>query len=126
MDYQDFIDEVEELDFIPERETAEAAVKAVLGIIFMHIDEGLARKLSDLLHEPVALEKLGSHRTKAVPVSFDQFISEISALFRIDKDQSRQIIEAVLYIAKTVLGDGEFEVIRETMPGDWTDFLMKV
>jgi hypothetical protein len=32
MDYQDFIDEVEELDFIPERETAEAAVKAVFGV----------------------------------------------------------------------------------------------
>jgi uncharacterized protein (DUF2267 family) len=126
MDYHDFIDEVEELDFINDRDDAEAAVKAVLGTMVSHIEENLARRIASRLPEPLTFQKLRGHHPRVAPISADQFISEISANFNLDRDEARNVIDAVLHVAKAILGDEEFETIREKMPGDWADFLVNV
>ena len=126
MDYQDFIDEVEELEFIEDREISEAAVKAVLGIMVSHIDEELAYKIVRRLPDPLTMEKLRGRQTRVVPITVDEYVAEISALFKLDEDRARQVIDAVLHVAKAIAGDGEFDELRKKMPGDWADVLVNV
>jgi hypothetical protein len=81
MDYSTFLDKIQSLDFIEDRETADAAIKAVLGIYMSSIDEDRAHKLAENLPEPLILENLrGQQRTKT-QVTPDQYLQEIQDQF---------------------------------------------
>src|SRR5436309_1356740 len=62
MDYQQFIQETRKLDFIPDEETADAAVKAALGVLASRLDEEHARKFTAKLPEPLTYERLRGHQ----------------------------------------------------------------
>ncbi len=53
MGYEKLLEAVQEFDFIPDPKTADAALKAVLGILASAMDENLARDFTDSLPGPL-------------------------------------------------------------------------
>ena len=95
MDYSTFLDKIQSLDFIEDRETADAAMKAVLGIYMSSIDEDRARKLAENLPEPLTLENLrGQQRTKT-QVTPEQYLQD---QFSISRAQTRELIPTVFNV----------------------------
>ena len=88
-------DKIQSLDFIEDRETADAAMKAVLGIYMSSIDEDRARKLAENLPEPLTLENLrGQQRTKT-QVTPEQYLQD---QFSISRAQTRELIPTVFNV----------------------------
>jgi uncharacterized protein (DUF2267 family) len=95
MDYSTFLDKIQSLDFIEDRETADAAIKAVLGIYMSSIDEGRAHKLAENLPQPLTLENLrGQQRTKT-QVTPEQYLQD---QFSISRAQTRELIPTVFNV----------------------------
>lgn len=125
MDYQEIIRRVKELDFIGDEETADAAVKAVLGILASRLDEVQARRLTESLPEPLTLERLRGHQKRIEEISVAQYIAEIGTQFKISTDQANTLINTVLHIAKEATGDGVLVEIENRLPSDWAETIQK-
>ncbi|HAR63671.1 MAG: DUF2267 domain-containing protein [Candidatus Margulisiibacteriota bacterium] len=124
MDYQEFIREVESLDFIKDQETADAAIKASLGILVSRIPEPQAKKLAEELPDPLTYEKLRSHQKGIqLSISVDETVAELSKQFGFNNIQSRQLLNIVFGAAKDAVGDDTIDDIEEKLPDDWVEML---
>ncbi len=104
MEYEEFIDRIKELDFIPNEDTADAGIKAVLGILASSMSETRAKDLLGRLPHPLNLEKLRGHQKTPTPVSVDVYISEIAEQFSLTHDQARTLINQVMTILEEATG----------------------
>ncbi|RJP23244.1 MAG: DUF2267 domain-containing protein [Candidatus Abyssobacteria bacterium SURF_5] len=119
MEYDRFIEEVKNLEFIPNRDTADAAVKAVLGILASRLEEAEAQKLVEKLPGPLTLERLRGHQVRPEKISVEEYIIEIAQQFRIAGDQAETLIKTVLHLAKDLLGDETMSELEHALPSDW-------
>ncbi len=125
MEYTEILKRISKLDFINDVLTADAAVKAVLGILASRLEEDKARKFTEKLPEPLTLQKLRSHDRRIEPISVDYYISSISVQFKITNDQARTLVQNVLHIAKEATGDGVLVEIEQYLPSDWAETIEK-
>lgn len=124
MEYQIFLQEVQKMDFIQDRETADAAVKASLGILASRLPEDEARRMTDKLPEPLSYDRLrGFQRRYMAMVSFDEYIREISAQFHLSYDQAHSLVNHVLHIAKDAMGESTLQDVESKLTSDWIDSL---
>lgn len=119
MEYEDFIDDVSDLDFIQDRDIADAAVKAVLGILASRVKESEAKKLTEDLPDPLTLERLRGHQRRVTPISAEQFVDEIGAQFSLNRDQARELVNTVLHTAKDAVAEETISELEEKLPSDW-------
>lgn len=126
MEYNDFIRKVRDLDFIKDQDTADAAVKAVLGILTSRLKEPLAHKLTDRLPEPLSYEKLRSHqKSVAIAISVESYVSEIATQFNISRDQAGTLVKTVLNITKNALDPATLDEFKQYLSSDWDEALDK-
>jgi uncharacterized protein (DUF2267 family) len=78
-----------------DREKADAAAKAVLGIYMSSIDEDRARKLAENLPEPLTLESLRGQQMTATRVTPQQYLQEIQDQFSLSRGQAQRLISTV-------------------------------
>ncbi|MHB9155522.1 MAG: DUF2267 domain-containing protein [Endomicrobiales bacterium] len=124
MEYDRFIQEVRKLGFIKDQDSADAAVKAVLGILASRLKEPQARGLSARLPAPLDYEKLRSHQAKvALMISVDEYLAELSSQFKITLDQAGQLARTVLHVAKQAVGSDTAAELEENLSPDWAAFL---
>ena len=123
MEYSDFIEDVMSLGFIPDNFTADAAVKAVLGVLASKMKEEEARKLTSDLPHPLTLEKLRGHQKKITPITVDQYIDEISDEFLLNREEARELVDTVLHTAKNTVEEETISEIEKKLPPDWADVL---
>lgn len=121
--YEDFLDAVENLDFIEDTDTADAAVKAVLGIMASRVDEKTARKLTDNLPAPLTFEKLRGHQVRPVQLSVRDYVAEIASEFNLTQDQARILIDTVLRTTKEHIGEEVVRQVEVGMPFRWAVFV---
>jgi uncharacterized protein (DUF2267 family) len=121
MDYHEMIRRVRKLDFIRNDETADAAVKAVLGILACALTEEQARKLSEKFPEQLALNRSGSGDRSMQPVSVKEYTAGICAEYKISVHQARTLVRNVLYFTKIASGDNFILDIRQKLPVDWAE-----
>jgi uncharacterized protein (DUF2267 family) len=119
MEYAQFIEHVVNLEFIPDRDTADAAVKAVLGILASRLEEPEARMLTEKLPEPLNLERLRGHQVRPHGISVEQYISEVGEQFRLSEDQAEILIKTVLHLVKDELGAVTVSEFESLLPADW-------
>jgi uncharacterized protein (DUF2267 family) len=119
MDYNGFVQNVQNLDFIDSRETADAAVKAVLGVLASRLTEEQARNLTRSLPDPLNLEKLRGHQKHVLGISPDQYIGVIRTQFNLSEDQTRVLIDTVLRSTKDAMGEDAFSRLQEHIPAEW-------
>jgi len=65
MKFSEFIDQVKVLEFIPDEDTADAAIKAVPGILVSNLDEAEAKQLCENLPQELALEEMQAYHNKS-------------------------------------------------------------
>jgi uncharacterized protein (DUF2267 family) len=119
MDYQDFIDEILDMGFVQDEDTADAIVKAVLGILASRIDEPQARLLVDSLPDPLTLDRLRGYQELNMDISADEYFDVIAEQFDLDRDQAERVVERVFEILKDGIDVDTLLEIEECLPSDW-------
>ncbi|HAR63624.1 MAG: hypothetical protein DKM50_01050 [Candidatus Margulisiibacteriota bacterium] len=123
MDYDDFVNDVEDLYFIEDEEAADAAVKASLSVLVNRIPEEPARRLAEELPQQLNFEMLRGKKQQAIPPTLDQSITELSRQFGIDKDESRELLSTVLSVTKDAVSDETLEELEDNLPDEWVTFI---
>lgn len=127
MEYIEFVKQVRDLDFIADETSADAAVKAVLGILASELREPQARILAEKLPAPLTFEKLRSHQRKtAIMISADDYIQEIADQFNLNREQAKQLVGKVLHLAKITVGSEGMDAVEKTLPDDWKKMIGSV
>lgn len=119
MDYQEFVKDVSALGFIEDEVTADAAVKAVLGIMASSLDEKDAGKITEALPEPLNLSKLRGQQIKTKPVDFNDCVAEIAQQFNVDEEQARELADTVLRTTRAALGSKKLGEVEDILPESW-------
>ncbi|MFA7463559.1 MAG: DUF2267 domain-containing protein [Syntrophales bacterium] len=119
MDYEDFLSEIMNLDFINDPDEADSAIKAVLGILASRMEESQAARMAGELPEPLTLDKLRGHQKRATTISVEEYIAEIADLFALDYDQAYTLVNTVLSVTKESLEGETLEDIEINLPPDW-------
>lgn len=118
MSYEKLLEAVQELDFIPDPKTADAAVKAVLGILASAMEENLAREFTESLPGPLTYDRLRGHQARPLKIDADRYIGELVAQFRLSEEQARQLITKTLALAREHAEKAEVKQIIYTLKQD--------
>lgn len=123
MNYDALLEKALTLDFLRNRETADAAIKAVLGIFFGRLTDDQARRLAARLSPPLSLEKLRSRPSRAQHLSPDDYLADIGKQFHIDRQKSRLLVITVLSAVREASGSDTFDALTGDLSGDWQRLL---
>lgn len=119
MEYQKFIDAACSLPFIDNQETADAAIKAVLGHIASILDESQAHQLTDSLPDPLTYDRLHSHQVRRLDMPVDEFLGEIYDQLNLNGDQARQLAQKTFQVTQEAIGNDKMQQIASQLPEDW-------
>ena len=121
MNYDEIIKRVRKLDFIRNDQRADAAVKAVLGILASRLNDEQAHKLAEKFPEQLAQNRFGSDDRGMQPISVTEYTAGISAQYKISVHQARTLVRNVLYFTKLASGDNFILDIKKGLPVDWAE-----
>ncbi len=119
MDYQEFIDDIKELDFIEDEETADAAIRAVLGILASSLEEEDAKTIVSSLPEPLDMTNLRGQQAGVTPVTFDDCVVQVGRQFNMDEEDARVLVDTVLRSTRAALGGDKLAQVEEILPESW-------
>jgi uncharacterized protein (DUF2267 family) len=126
MEYQEFIGQLQDLAFIPDEKTADAAIKAVLGIFASALHEPQARRLAEKLPGPLTLDELRSHQKKvALMIPAKTFVEEIRQQFRLTPKQAMTLVNRVMHVTRTIVGEDVINDAMSVLPDDWDQLIQK-
>lgn len=123
MEYSDFVARVEQLPFIEDRPTAEAALKAVLGILASKFSEDDARLLTRSLPAPLDVERLRGQQERPVPLSASESVEVVRRQFDLDGDEAHDLVFEVYRSVRETLERRTFEELHARLPQDWARLL---
>jgi uncharacterized protein (DUF2267 family) len=118
MEYREFIDYIGTLDFVQDNETADAMVKAVLGILCSSVDEPIAHQLTENLPEPLTVETLRSHQLRKEQPTLDNYVQEIRTQFGISDSQAVDVVDHVVRITRDAAGAETWNRFTEHLPAE--------
>jgi uncharacterized protein (DUF2267 family) len=124
--YDNFVNAAASLSFMPDEETAEAAVKAVLGILASRLEEPEAQRLVSTLPEPLSLENLRGHQMNATELTVEQYYGTLATQFGITSDQAQVLAVTVLRLVKEALDVEGMREVERSLPEDWTQLIERV
>ena len=119
MQYEQFKQSVRDLDFIGDEQTADAAVKAVLGVLVSRLDEDEAQRVTDHLPEPLTIDTLRGHQATPTTTPAPDYFNVIADQFHIDTNQASDVIARILRLTHDSLPDDERRRMIEHLPEDW-------
>ena len=115
MEYREFIEAVRRLDFIADDQTADALVKAVLGILASGLTHSMAQNLASALPEPLDYERLRGHQDRPLAIDSERYLKNIAVQFGLQEDQARRAVVVILEKARELVGNNEITIIIETI-----------
>jgi len=118
MEYQEFIDDIKTLDFIEDDDAADAAIKAVLGILSSSLEEDKARKITDALPYPLKIETL-RRQADINPATYDDCVAQIAKQFQMEDGNARELVDAVLRSTRAALGGQRLSEVEDILPDSW-------
>ena len=118
MDYQKFLDTVKRLQFIRTEAAADAAIKAVLGILASSMNREQAEKFVSRLPEPLTIETLRSHQARPLDITIEEFFDEIGSEFKLNPDQAKKLVDTVFRLTKDAVGEETITEVEFDMPAE--------
>jgi uncharacterized protein (DUF2267 family) len=118
MDYQEFVDYIGTLDFAGDRQTSDAMIQAVLGILFSSVDEPAAEHLAEHLPEPLTVENLRSRQVRKSALSFHDYVQEIRQQFGLNEDEAFELIDSVVRVTREAAGQYTWSRFVEHLPAE--------
>gem|GEM_PF-608433 len=121
MEYEEFVNDITSLDFIKDEKTADAAIKAVLGILSSSLNEEDTNLITSALPEPLDTSTLRKHQSRSTPVSFEECVTQIALEFEMDEERAKLLTEAILRSTRAALGGDKLGEVEEILPASWRD-----
>lgn len=118
MDYQRFLDGVKRLQFIRTEAAADAAIKAVLGILASSMNQEQAEKFASRLPEPLNIKTLRSPQSRPIDITIEEFFDEIGAEFNLNPDQAKKLVDTVFRLTKNAVGEETITEVEFDMPAE--------
>jgi len=118
MKYDEMTKQVMQLDFIQDRDTADAALKAVWGVIASAVDEDTAREFTCELPDPLTQDKLRSRQARPTDTPPLDLVELIGNQFHLSSEQSRELIQWVIETGEQAMPEDSVERIRDALPDD--------
>lgn len=115
MEYREFIEAVRRLDFIADDQTADAVVKAVLGILASGLNHSMAHNLTSVLPGPLDYDRLRGHQGKPLSMDSEGYVKNIAAQFVLQEDQARRAVAVILGKTRDAVQNNEITIIIETI-----------
>jgi len=118
--YQNFfILPLKKLPIVKDDDTADAAAKAVMGILASAVSEEDARKLTEHLPDPLDMDTLRGMQAFSSPVSFEMAVIEIARQFQLSEEDAAELVKAVLGKAKAAVGQTTLMEVAGNLGEDW-------
>ncbi|MDB5037041.1 MAG: hypothetical protein JWQ35_569, partial [Bacteriovoracaceae bacterium] len=117
--YEAWLAELSKLSFVQNRENADHFLKGVLGTLASRLDTPYARELTSQLPGPLTFERLRGHQTKILGKNIEEFIGQISQQFKIDGNESVDLIKRVFDLLKKEVRPDVVKDIESALPWDW-------
>lgn len=118
MDYQRFLDTVKRLQFIRTEEAADAAIKAVLGILASSMNQEQAEKFVSRLPQPLTILTLRSQQAPPLDITMEEFFDEIGSEFKLNPDQAKKLVDTVFRLTKDAVGEETITEVEFDMPAE--------
>ncbi len=118
MQYDEMKKRIMALDFIPDSDTADAALRAVWGIIASAVDEDTAGQVTSELPDPLVRDMLCGHPARPTGTRPTDFVELIANQFHLSPDQSRELIEWVIETGEEAMPEESVDRIRDALPDD--------
>jgi uncharacterized protein (DUF2267 family) len=119
MEYRTYLGSVANLDAIADQATADAAVKAALGLVVSRLPERAAVEMAAALPAPLTFEKLRGHQAGADQFGVDHVLADLRQQFDLGEADARQVLGTVLALAREDLGPRRFEQVQRQLPAEW-------
>lgn len=121
--YKRFLEEIDYLAFIEDKEAAEAAVKAVVGMLAARLDEPTARHLTEKLPGPLSYDKMVAGWQTPPPASRDEAYAQLAEQFGLDVDEAEELVDTVLRTAMEALDRETVREMESRLPEEWRELL---
>ncbi len=121
MEYKQLVDSALRCNVFEDQNTADSAVKAILGILASRMSEEDAREMSSRLPSPLSLDKLRHRQGWPLGISFNQYRYEIADQFHVSQDQAEAVICSVLHEIKEGFSPDTLHKWEQHLPGDWAE-----
>ncbi len=119
LSYGDFLERVAMLGFIRDVERADAAIKAVLGILANRLGRDEAARLLDRLPAPLSLATLRRRQARGLELDVERYIRDVQVQFDLSWDQAYTLIERVLHLAREHVGEQAWQQLHGELPEEW-------
>lgn len=120
MEYQQLKKHLEQLEFIPDRETADAAAKTVLGILASRLDDTGAHVLAGNLPGEFGFPRLrGRQEPEGRQMSVEEAIGVIATQHHLSQEQAEQLFHEVLRLAVQPIPEGSLNSLKSHLPEEW-------
>jgi uncharacterized protein (DUF2267 family) len=123
MNYTTYLNSAQNLDFVPDEATADAMVKASLGIVASRLPDAAAREFTAALPQPLDHGTLRSHQERPTDIDVEVYLHDLSAQFGISREEARTAAATTLRLAKQDLGEDRTTTVQQQLPADWATFL---
>lgn len=123
LNYEQFLEEVEGLDFIQDRQTADAANKSVIGILISRLGEKKGRFFADMLPYPLSYDKLRDYGTDNPNMSLKEYVLSVAFEFGLDYNEARELIDTVLLNIREYMDLESLREIEDGLSDDWIAYL---
>jgi uncharacterized protein (DUF2267 family) len=124
MEHSRLVAKLETLPFVTDRQMAETALTAVLGLLSEKLPAADGRALREELPEALADERVATMRGQWTPVpgSASSYVDWIRRKFDLDGDEAHDLIFAVRDGVREAEPE-RFEELRALLPPDWSRLL---
>jgi uncharacterized protein (DUF2267 family) len=123
MEYQDFVSRARSFPFIRDTDTAEAAVKATVGMLASRLDGARASLLANRLPEPLTFEKLRGDQVNQTSIEVEQGLNTLNTQFNLDHEQSNELLESMLSCVAEAVDNQTLDELKQGLSEDWRRLL---
>ena len=125
MDYNTFTQSTRNLDFIHDDSTADAAVKAVFGVMTSKMGEEQAKEFISFFPGPWPYDKLRSHQERPTEIDPNEYMEVIASQFDLNRQQAEELVRNLLHTTKENLPEEKVASWESMLPEDWSIMVEK-
>jgi len=122
MNYEAYLGSTANLEFIPDEKTADAVIKAALGMVASRLPERAAVEFAAAMPYPLDYAKLRGHQAGQDEFSVSQYLGVLEREFDLGADDARTAAATVIELAKRDLGPRLAQQVQRQLPPDWATF----
>lgn len=119
MQYDEFVEQVQDRSGIDAREQAERAIRATLETLAARITGGEANELADTLPSEIGVYLRSWEHEEAQDFDLEEFFARVSRLEEVDRSAAERHSRAVMQIVQKAAGADEAHDLSAQLPAEY-------